>query len=103
MDRTFGLAPFKRKDKSKKFTKQAKTDKRVYTKEGDAKRMAALRHNQLTGFVALTQKNMYSIGMSDTTTVATKRLAAEIYKLCDQLKEEMKTRIDPKPIQEEPE
>lgn len=86
MNRKFGIQP---------RTKGKTPDKRVFSPGGQARRLAALKHNQLNGYVHLTQRNMYSIGMSDTTTVDAKRIAAEIYKLCEQLKLELKTRIDP--------
>lgn len=86
MNRKFGVKP---------RTKGNKPDTRVFSEEGNARRLAALKHNQLTGYAYLAQKNMYAIGMSNTTTVDAKRLAAEIYKLCEQLKTELKTRIDP--------
>lgn len=86
MNRTFGIKP---------RTKGSKPDTRVFSPEGQARRLAALKHNQLTGYAALAQRNMYSIGMSDTTTVDAKKIAAEIWKLCEDLKVELKTRIDP--------
>lgn len=86
MNRKFGI---------KSRTKGSKPDTRVFSEEGQARRLAALKHNQLTGYAHLAQKNMYAIGMADTTTVDAKRVAAEIYKLCEQLKLELKTRIDP--------
>jgi hypothetical protein len=96
MNRQFG-GPIK-----KKHGRKDKTDTRVYSEHGHAKRMAALRHNQLLGYASLTQKNMYAIGMSDTTTLSAKRLAADIYKLCEQLKDALKTRIDPIEPMDEP-
>lgn len=70
-------------------------DKRVFSEEGNARRMYALRHNQLSGYAALVKKNVYAIGIAPSTTVASKKLAAEIYKLTVQLEQELKTRVDP--------
>jgi hypothetical protein len=70
-------------------------DKRVFSEEGNARRMHALRHNQLSGYAALIKKNIYTIGIAPSTTVDAKRIAAEIYKLTLQLEVALKTRVDP--------
>lgn len=78
-----------------KHTKSGKEDKRVFTPEGNARRLYALRHNQLSGFAAMARINAHQITVAPSATPEAKELAAKIWSLAGDLPEALKTRVDP--------
>lgn len=62
--------------------------------EGRARQMHAHKHNGLTGYVAMMQRQLMEMRRADSTCHETKAIANEMLNLSVKLKESLKTRID---------
>ena len=62
--------------------------------EGKARRMRAYYHNRLMGYATMSERQMLEILHADTTTDETKDTAASILAQLQDLKEQLKTRVD---------
>lgn len=62
--------------------------------DGRARRMRAFQHNSYTGFVCMSERQMIQILHADTTTHEAKDTAASILAHLQDLKEQLKTRVD---------
>ena len=62
--------------------------------DGRERRLRAHRHNSYHGYVAMSERQMIQILHADTTTDETKDTAASILAQLQDLKEQLKTRVD---------